>query len=142
MNHYVGIDMSLEASSLWVIDAIGKIAREGKVASEPDALIAWLRGLKLELTRIGLEAGPLSQWLYAAMRPAALAGLWRNAGPSHGGRIDADWTAAFSGRADGSHATPGSTAQQHRYLPYRATIWIRNVSHLDCVADRPPSQTH
>jgi transposase len=32
-----------------------------------------LRGLKFELTRIGLEAGPLSQWLYAAMRQAGLA---------------------------------------------------------------------
>src|SRR6201997_4677263 len=73
MNHYVGIDVSLEASSLCVVDANGKIVREGKVASEPDALIAWLRGLKLELTRIGLEAGPLSQWLYAAMREAGLA---------------------------------------------------------------------
>jgi transposase len=73
MNHYVGIDVSLEASSLCVVDANGKIAREGKVASEPDALIAWLRGLKLELTRIGLEAGPLSQWLFAAMRQAGFA---------------------------------------------------------------------
>ena len=73
MNNYVGIDVSLEASSLCVVDANGKIVREGKVASEPDALIAWLRGLKLELTRIGLEAGPLSQWLYAAMRQAGLA---------------------------------------------------------------------
>src|ERR1700757_2232159 len=73
MNHYVGIDVSLEASSLCVVDANGKIVREGKVASEPDALIAWLRGLKLELMRIGLEAGPLSQWLFAAMRQAGLA---------------------------------------------------------------------
>ena len=73
MNHYVGIDVPLEASSLCVVDANGKIVREGKVASEPDALIAWLRGLKLELTRIGLEAGPLSQWLYAAMRQAGFA---------------------------------------------------------------------
>ena len=73
MNHYVGIDVSLEASSLCVVDANGKIVREGKAASERDALIAWLRGLKLELTRIGLEAGPLSQRLYAAMRQAGLA---------------------------------------------------------------------
>jgi hypothetical protein len=61
------------ASSLCVVDANCKIVREGKVASEPDALIAWLRGLKLELTRIGLEAGPLSQWLYAALRQAGFA---------------------------------------------------------------------
>ena len=73
MNHYVGIDVSLEASNVCVVDANGKIVREGKVTSEPDALIAWLKGLKLELTRIGLEAGPLSQWLYAAMRQAGLA---------------------------------------------------------------------
>ena len=73
MNHYVGIDVSLEASSVCVVDGNGKIIREGKIVSEPDALIAWLIGLKLELTRIGLEAGPLSQWLYAAMRQAGLA---------------------------------------------------------------------
>jgi transposase len=73
MNHYVGIDVSLEASSVCVVDGNGKIVHEGKIVSEPDALIAWLMGLKLELTRIGLEAGPLSQWLYAAMRQAGLA---------------------------------------------------------------------
>jgi hypothetical protein len=50
----VGIDVSLEASSVCVVDGNGKIVREGKIASEPDALIAWLKGLKLELTRIGL----------------------------------------------------------------------------------------
>ena len=72
MNYYVGIDVSLEASSVCVVDGNGKIVCEGKVASEPDALIAWLRKLKLQLTRIGLEAGPLSQWLYAAMRQAGL----------------------------------------------------------------------
>ena len=54
MNHYVGIDVSLEASSVCVVDANGKIVCEGKIASEPDALIAWLKGRKLELTRIGL----------------------------------------------------------------------------------------
>jgi transposase len=73
MNHYAGIDVSLEASSVCVMDGTGKIVREGKVASEPPALIAWFGSLGLSLTRIGLEAGPLSQWLYAAMRDAGLA---------------------------------------------------------------------
>jgi transposase len=73
MEHYAGIDVSLEASSLCVVDAGGKIVREGKVASEPEALIAWLRSLGVALTRIGLEAGPLSQWLYAELRAAGFA---------------------------------------------------------------------
>jgi transposase len=72
MNYYAGIDVSLEASSVCVIDSAGKIVREGKVASEPEALIAWFGSLGLSLARIGLEAGPLSQWLYAAMRKAGL----------------------------------------------------------------------
>lgn len=72
MEHYAGIDVSLELSSVCVVDATGRIIREAKVASEPGALIAWFRGVGLELTRIGLEAGPLSQWLYAAMRDVDL----------------------------------------------------------------------
>jgi hypothetical protein len=54
MNYYVGIDVSLEASSVCVVDSNGKIVCESKIVSEPDALITWLKGLKLELTRIGL----------------------------------------------------------------------------------------
>ena len=73
MNYYTGIDVSLERSSVCVVDASGKILREGKVASEPEALIAWFGSLGLPLERIGLEAGPLSQWLCAAMREAGLA---------------------------------------------------------------------
>jgi len=73
MEYYAGIDVSLECSSVCVVDATGKIVREDKVASEPEALIGWFRPLGFELTRIGLEAGPLSQWLYAAMRDAGLA---------------------------------------------------------------------
>jgi transposase len=70
MNHYAGIDVSLECSSVCVVDAGGKIVREAVVASEPEALIAWFGSLGLPVTRIGLEAGPLSQWLYAALRDA------------------------------------------------------------------------
>ncbi len=73
MDHYAGIDVSLEYSSVCVVDTNGKIVREIKVASEPAALIGWFRSLGFDLTRIGLEAGPLSQWLYAAMKQAGLA---------------------------------------------------------------------
>jgi transposase len=73
MNYYAGIDVSLEESSVCAIDGSGKIVREGKVASEPEVLIAWFCNLGVELIRIGLEAGPLSQWLYAGMRQAGLA---------------------------------------------------------------------
>src|SRR5271155_635406 len=72
MEHYAGIDVSLESASLCVVDATGRIIREAKVASEPEVLIGWFRSLGLEVTRIGLEAGPLSQWLYAGMREAGL----------------------------------------------------------------------
>lgn len=68
MEHYAGIDVSVESASVCVMDAMGRIVREGKVASEPASLIGWFRALGFELTRIGLEAGPLSQWLYAGMR--------------------------------------------------------------------------
>jgi transposase len=70
MDYYAGIDVSLKDSSLCVVDATGRIVREAKVASEPEALVAWFRGLGLELTRIGLEAGPLSQWLHAGLSEA------------------------------------------------------------------------
>ena len=73
MEHYAGIDVSLEYASVCVVDASGKIVREGKVASEPAALIGYFESLGLGLSRIGLEAGPLSQWLYAAMKEAGLA---------------------------------------------------------------------
>src|SRR4051812_7732282 len=73
MEHYAGIDVSLELSSVCVVDATGRIVREAKVASEPEALLDWFRELGFEVVRIGLEAGPLSQWLYAAMRDAGLA---------------------------------------------------------------------
>lgn len=73
MDYYAGIDVSLECSSVCVVDTTGKIIREAKVASEPQALIDWFHALGFELVRIGLEAGPLSQWLYAAMMQEGLA---------------------------------------------------------------------
>jgi transposase len=83
MNHYVGIDVSLEASSVCIVDGNGNIACEGRVASEPDDLITWLTGRKLELTRIGLEAGPLSQWHRQILQALRMGG-WHVAAPCCG----------------------------------------------------------
>ena len=63
----------MEHSSVCVVDDRGGIVREGKVASEPAGLSKWLKGAGIQLARIGLEAGPLSQWLYAGMSRAGLA---------------------------------------------------------------------
>ena len=70
MEHYAGIDVSLEQSSVCVVDGHGRIVREAKVASEPEALILLSVSSVWWLTRIGLEAGPLSQWLHAGLARA------------------------------------------------------------------------
>ena len=72
MKHYAGIDVSLNSSSVCVVDESGKIVREVKVASEPVALIHCIKSLGVRVERIGLEAGPLSQWLYGALRECEL----------------------------------------------------------------------
>ena len=56
-----------------MVDATGRVVREARVASDPTALVGWFHRLGVELGRIGLEAGPLSQWLYAEMREERLA---------------------------------------------------------------------
>jgi transposase len=70
MEHYAGIDVSLELSSVCVVDAQGKIVKEAKVASEPEALVLFFEALGFSVKQMGLEAGPLSQWLHAGLKQA------------------------------------------------------------------------
>ena len=70
MEHYAGIDVSLERSSVCVVDAQGKIVKEAKILSEPAALVAFFEALGFAVKPIGLEAGPLSQWLHAGLKRA------------------------------------------------------------------------
>jgi transposase len=67
VEHYAGLDVSLELTSVCIVDARGEIVREVKVASEPETLIRFLSEQDLEIVRVGLEAGPLSQWLHAGL---------------------------------------------------------------------------
>ncbi len=72
MDHFAGLDVSVKDTSVCIVDDTGKIVREVKVASEPDALLAVLRSSAYQFKRIGLEAGPLSQWLFTALAEADL----------------------------------------------------------------------
>jgi transposase len=72
MMYYVGLDVSLDETTLFVVDGDGAIVREGKAASEPSALSSWLKEVGVELHRVGLEAGPLSPWLYEGLKGAGL----------------------------------------------------------------------
>src|SRR6476659_4359206 len=72
MDHFAGLDVSVKDTSVCIVDDTGKIVRELKVASEPEALLAVLTSAAYLFKRIGLEAGPLSQWLFSALAEAGL----------------------------------------------------------------------
>src|ERR1043165_5381019 len=72
MDHFAGLDVSVKDTSVCIVDGTGKIVREVKGASEPDALLQVLKDRCYCFKRIGLEAGPLSQWLYSALVEANL----------------------------------------------------------------------
>ncbi len=72
MDHFAGLDVSVKETSVCIVDDTGKIVREVKVASEPEALLAALKDPAYNFKRIGLEAGPLSQWLFSALAEAEL----------------------------------------------------------------------
>ena len=72
MDHFAGLDVSVKETSVCIVDDTGKIVREVKVASEPEALLAVLKNPTCRFKRIGLEAGPLSQWLFSALAEAEL----------------------------------------------------------------------
>ena len=72
MDHFAGLDVSVKETSVCIVDDAGKIVREVKVMSEPEALLAVLKNPAYRFKRIGLEAGPLSQWLFSALAEVEL----------------------------------------------------------------------
>jgi len=72
MDYFAGLDVSVKETSVCIVDDAGKIVREARVASEPEALLQVLTNTIYRFKRVGLEAGPLSQWLYSALAEAGL----------------------------------------------------------------------
>lgn len=72
MAHFVGLDVSVLETAVCVVDETGKVVCEQKVPSEPDDIVTLLTSIGEEYGRIGIEAGPLSQWLVNGMAEAGL----------------------------------------------------------------------
>jgi len=72
VSYFVGLDVSLEETAVCVVDNIGGIVREGKVATEPEAIATWLKVDGATFERVGLEAGPLSPWLCEGLQTGGL----------------------------------------------------------------------
>jgi transposase len=72
MDYFAGLDVSVKETSVCIVDDAGKIVREARVASEPEALLQVLTNTIYRFKRVGLEAGPLSQWLYVVLAEAGL----------------------------------------------------------------------
>ena len=76
MDYFAGLDVSVKETSVCIVDDAGKIMREARVASEPEALLQVLTNTIYRFKRVGLEAGPLSQWLYSVLAEAGLPAIW------------------------------------------------------------------
>lgn len=67
MKIYVGLDLGVNKTALCCIDENGESLLRAVVPSEPGRIIAKLRTLPNPVTMIGLEACPLSEWIYGAL---------------------------------------------------------------------------
>ena len=72
MVYFVGLDVSVKTTSVCVVDDASKVVLEQRVPTEPADIIAVLTSLGVPFGRIGIEAGPLSQWLVNALTTADL----------------------------------------------------------------------
>src|ERR1700748_991240 len=72
MEHYVGLDVSLKLTSICIVDRIGKVEREGVVASDPEVIATFIKLHAPHVVRIGLETGATSTWLWTELNRLGL----------------------------------------------------------------------
>ena len=72
MAHFVGLDVSVKETAVCVVDAVGEVVLERKVPTEPEDIVALLTSIGEAYGRVGIEAGPLSQWLVKGLASAGL----------------------------------------------------------------------
>ena len=62
MDHFAGLDVSVKETSVCIVDDTGKIVREVKVASEPEASVGGAKE-----PRLPLQANWIGGWTAVAM---------------------------------------------------------------------------
>lgn len=75
MSLYAGLDISVKTTALCVVNVNGQVLLETMVDSSPDVIAERLREFDQPIERIGLEAGPLSQWIYGGLVDIGLAAI-------------------------------------------------------------------
>jgi len=75
VEYFAGLDVSLEETAICIIDDNGLIVREARIASEPEALVAFFRASGMAMKRVGLEACSLTAWLHQALIEAGIAAI-------------------------------------------------------------------
>jgi transposase len=75
VSYYAGLDVSLEETAICIVDDAGRVMREARVASEPEALVAFFGACGMKMERVGLEACSLTTWLHAGLTEAGLAAI-------------------------------------------------------------------
>jgi transposase len=83
MDQYVALDVSLRKTSVCVLSSLGRVVTEADVPSEPGALISFIRTHAPHASRIGLESGPTSTWLWHALKAAGLPVICMDARHAH-----------------------------------------------------------
>src|SRR5947199_4803876 len=72
MGYFAGLDVSLEETAICIVDDAGRIVREARVSSEPEALVAFFRASGMRMERVGLEACSLTAWLQQGLSAAGI----------------------------------------------------------------------
>src|SRR5258707_10471995 len=76
MDYFAGLDVSVKETSVCIVDDAGKIVREARVASEPEALLQVLANNTYRFKRVGLDASPLSHCLYTVITEVGLSVIY------------------------------------------------------------------
>ena len=72
MEQYVGLDVSMEETSVCVIDKNGAVIFEGEVLTQPEAIGELLRQHAANAVKVAFEAGALSSWLWHELKASGI----------------------------------------------------------------------